>query len=203
MSESLFTINDRFVIDRTRNKVLDKESGQKTRVEPRMIKLLCMLTDSPKIVVTRSRIINEIWDDYPGANEGLNQAISFLRKILSDANKELIVTIPKKGYVFNGVISENIESTFIENKKTRKSSLLVFGIVATVLFLSGWCAFFVSTESKTASVATRSSEFYRSDAMIQAKPDQGPAPFKTADEKNLQELSRIDMMNQANKNQHK
>lgn len=207
MSENIFTVNDRFIIDKTRNEIFDKESGQAARVEPRMIKLLCMLTDSRKIVVTRSRIMNEIWDDYPGANEGLNQAISFLRKILCDANKELILTIPKKGYVFNGMISEGRESTFVENRTIGRRSSVVSGILVAVLLIPGWIAFFISTSSKTSAIAnhvqTRSSEVYRSDAMIQAaKSDQGSASFKALDEKNLRELSRIDMI-QANKNQHK
>lgn len=204
MSENIFTINDRFIIDKTRNEVFDKELGQKTRVEPRMIKLLCMLTDSPKIVVTRSHIVNQVWDDYPGANEGLNQAISFLRKILCDPNKELILTIPKKGYVFNGMVSVGRESIFVENKTIRRRSSVVFGILVTVLFISGWIAFFISTSSKTSAIAkqvrTRSSEVYRSDAMIQAATsDQKSTSFKTVDEKNLRELSRIDMINQAKK----
>ena len=55
------------------------------------------------------QLIKEVWNDYGGADEALNQAISFIRKVPVDNNKEIIETIPKKGYVLHAVIS-NVEN---------------------------------------------------------------------------------------------
>ena len=104
MKEAVFIINNRFTADSTRNEVFDKETGQKNRLEPRLMKLLCILAENEGKIVKREFIVKEIWDDYPGANEGLNQAISFLRKVLDDENKEIIRTQPKAGYIFHAVI---------------------------------------------------------------------------------------------------
>jgi len=206
MSDGLITINRRFVINKTRHEVFDKESRQKTRVEPRLIKLLCMLAGNPKTVMTRSRIIHEIWNDYPGANESLNQAISFLRKILLDTNKELLQTIPKKGYVFNGIATKGQESAFIGSNKIRRSLSVVHMLLLTVLFASGWFALVVRRLSATPASRDHDqkklSEVYRLDASrttkkLHCEPGQRSVPFERANEKNLAELARIDMINQA------
>ncbi len=48
-------------------------------------------------LVTREALIQEIWNNYAGAEEGLTQAISSLRKVLVDDSKSLIQTVPKRG----------------------------------------------------------------------------------------------------------
>src|ERR1700733_1651645 len=106
MQQSLFLINDRFAVDTTKNEIWDKEKADRHRVEPRLMKLLCLLAAHPAELVTRENMLKEVWDNYPGGNEGLNQAISFLRKLLDDEHKKIITTLPKKGYVFNGLISD-------------------------------------------------------------------------------------------------
>jgi DNA-binding winged helix-turn-helix (wHTH) protein len=103
-----FLINGRFLISPVLNNLTDKETGKETRLEQRLMDVLCILTANPNQLVTREQLIKEVWNDYGGADEGLNQAISFIRKILADNNKEIIETIPKKGYVLHAVIS-NIE----------------------------------------------------------------------------------------------
>jgi DNA-binding winged helix-turn-helix (wHTH) protein len=99
-------INGRFRIDASRNEVLDIETGKSVRLEPRLMKLLCLLIEYRGQIVNRSLIIKQIWNDYPGAGEGLNQAISGLRKLLEDDQKKVIETLPKSGYCFNGTIEE-------------------------------------------------------------------------------------------------
>jgi DNA-binding winged helix-turn-helix (wHTH) protein len=103
-----FLINGRFLISPVLNNLTDKETGKETRLEQRLMDVLCILTANHNQLVTREQLIKEVWNDYGGADEGLNQAISFIRKALADNNKEMIETIPKKGYVLHAVIS-NIE----------------------------------------------------------------------------------------------
>lgn len=105
IADGKFLINNRFLIDKRRNEIWDKERNEGTRLEHRLMRLLCLLADRPHETVTREFIIKEIWNDYPGANDGLNQAISFLRKQLDDEGKEMIITLPKTGYSFHATIS--------------------------------------------------------------------------------------------------
>lgn len=105
MNAEKFIIDDRFTADAGRNLVCDKKSNTETRLEPRLFRLLSILIEKQGEVVTRKFLIKEIWDNYLGANEGLNQAISFLRKLLDDGEKKMIRTLPKKGYSFHAIIS--------------------------------------------------------------------------------------------------
>ncbi|HEX3383940.1 MAG TPA: winged helix-turn-helix domain-containing protein [Mucilaginibacter sp.] len=95
-------INGRFDVDSLRNEVTDKQTGRLSRIEPRLMKLLCLLIEHQGKPVSRKTIIKEIWNDYPGGDEGLNQAISVLRKLLDDNQKKIIETLPKTGYCFHG-----------------------------------------------------------------------------------------------------
>jgi len=99
-------INSRFRVNASRNEVLDNNTGKSVRLEPRLMKLLCLLMENHGQPVKRSLIIKEIWNDYPGADEGLSQAISGLRKLLEDDQKKIIETLPKIGYCFGGAMEE-------------------------------------------------------------------------------------------------
>lgn len=171
MKEGLFQINDRFWVDRSKNEVRDKENGQETRLEPRLMKLLCLLADRCGEVVTREHIIKEIWDDYPGANEGLNQAISFLRKQLADDNKTIIKTLPKEGYSFHASISwvaEKAPAPKSENKWPGLIAVISLSL-AFLLFI-----FFYADRKKAGIPATdqkikEAAEISRLDSLHQAE----------------------------------
>ena len=100
------------------NMVTDKEKNQESRIEPRLISLLCLLSENARQLVYRETLIKEIWNDYGGADEGLNQGISFLRKLLNDNDKKLIETVPKKGYVLNASVTPDAITTPAENGKS-------------------------------------------------------------------------------------
>jgi len=135
MKATVFIINNRFTADSLRNEVFDKETGQKHRLEPRLMKLLCILAERKGSVVKREFIIKEIWADYPGANEGLNQAISFLRKLLADENKEFIYTQPKTGYVFNANISWEGENVPKRKRKYVRTVIITSALLLLIFFM--------------------------------------------------------------------
>ena len=139
MPDSVFIINNRFEVNSGKGEVLDTVTNQRNHLEPRLMKLLCLLVEQRGKVVTRELIIHDIWNDYPGASDGLNQAISFLRKELADNNKEIIKTIPKAGYQFNGLISAVAESPMsITSKKRDISKWLSISAIALVLIFITW-----------------------------------------------------------------
>ncbi len=149
-------IDKRFIVDFTRNLICDKKADTETKFEPRLGNLLFILIQKRGEVVTREFLIKEIWDNYLGANEALNQAISFLRKLLDDSEKKIIQTIPKKGYSLDADISQ------ISNKISEKQQRINAPIIAAALFLIFSIGAFylvqtirVSTKSKQASELTQ------------------------------------------------
>lgn len=109
MNGDVFVINNRFYIDPILNRFRDMKTGMDCRIEPRIMAVLCSLSQRPGELVTREQLVTVIWNDYGGGNEGLSQAVSFLRKLLDDQDKQLIRTIPKKGYqLFAAVTSSEV-----------------------------------------------------------------------------------------------
>jgi hypothetical protein len=89
-------------------------------------------------------LISKIWNNYGGAEDGLNQGISILRKALVDTNKQIIETIPKKGYILHASVKYNVEKTDAKKEKASKKRPFIlakiFGIfilITLFLFRSG------------------------------------------------------------------
>ncbi|ASU36361.1 winged helix-turn-helix domain-containing protein [Mucilaginibacter xinganensis] len=171
MQNTVFIINDRFFVDAERSELVDKKTGEKNRLEPRLMKLLVLLTAQQGNIVKREFIIKEIWDDYPGANEGLNQAISSLRKLLADEQKAIIQTQPKVGYSLHAVISP-VGKRKLQLKK--KNVPFMIGAIVLILVV-----------------------FLTVDIYFQRKAL--PATNRQVNEKNDAEISRLDSIRQVSK----
>jgi DNA-binding winged helix-turn-helix (wHTH) protein len=113
MKGDVFVINNRFYICPVLNYFRDLKTRKDCKMEPRMMAVLYFLSQRPGELVTREQLVSEIWNNYGGGNEGLSQAVSFLRKLLDDRDKQLIRTISKKGYQLSAVIT----SSFITEPK--------------------------------------------------------------------------------------
>jgi DNA-binding winged helix-turn-helix (wHTH) protein len=123
-------INNRFEVNPSRSEILDRATGKLVRLEPRQMKLLRLLIENHEQIVTREFIVKQIWDDFPGAGEGLNQSISWLRKLLHDEQKQLIETLPKMGYCFHGSVKQ---SGIMPGKKSRKIVYLLSALFLITL----------------------------------------------------------------------
>lgn len=122
METKELVIDGRFRIHADTHLLTDLDTHTTTRLEPRLIKLLFLLAAHPGQLVSREQIIRDIWNDYGGAEDGLTQAISFLRKMLDDGAKDRIRTIPKKGYLLNAAVSPI--SNNAEMKKTETGAAI-------------------------------------------------------------------------------
>ena len=109
MEHESFYINNRFFTDPATNIVKEIKGANETRLEPRLMLLLCLLTQNEGKVVSREFLIKEIWNDYGGADEGLTQAISFLRKVIGDQKKEMaFLQIPDSNACFGSCNFRNL-----------------------------------------------------------------------------------------------
>ncbi len=171
MYETVFILNNRYKVDRPKNEILDTQAGQIHQVEFRLMELLCILAGNAGSVVTRKKIIGELWHDYPGGNESLNQAISYLRKILEDDKKNIIQTVPKRGYKLTADISTENEAVTIKNNRKRKKLFVQALILFVILVIA--LLYFVNNNTKT----TR----------------------QNADKQKLIEMSKADSLRQATK----
>jgi DNA-binding winged helix-turn-helix (wHTH) protein len=146
MENMFFVLNNSFLVDASLNLLTNNETGTQTKLEPRLMEILCILAKNREKLVSREMLISEIWNNYGGAEDGLNQGISFLRKALGDTNKQIIETVPKKGYILHATITDNlnVEKTEPKKGKTSKKRFLflaiffgLFILIILLLFKSG------------------------------------------------------------------
>jgi len=69
-------------------------------IEPRIMDVLCVLAHHRPDVVSRSKLLDKVWNVEYGGDESLTRAVSILRKsFLSLGIKDTVIeTIPKRGY---------------------------------------------------------------------------------------------------------
>lgn len=75
-------------------------NGQTLKLEPRMMRLLMCLAETPGAVVSQERLLTEVWAGVVVGPASVYQAISQLRRLLGDVDPEpsYIATVPRKGY---------------------------------------------------------------------------------------------------------
>lgn len=83
----------------------DPEAGKLTDAEGAPVELrhqamevLKLLAARPGKIVTRAEIVARVWDNRAGADDGLVHCIAEIRRALSDGDKTILETIPRKGY---------------------------------------------------------------------------------------------------------
>jgi len=136
MEEQSFILDNRFIIKPSLGVIRDAQTGQETRIEPRLMSLL-----NHGKLVARPVITKQIWDDYGNADEGLTQAISYLRKVLADDEKALIETVPKKGYVLHAkVVYDGPDENLKHVHGARRGKFI---LIAALVFILVVVAFFI------------------------------------------------------------
>src|ERR1700722_5497438 len=70
------------------------------KLEPRAMRLLLLLAQSPGAVISVDRMLTEVWPGVIVGPASVYQAISQLRRALTDTDPEptYIATVPRKGY---------------------------------------------------------------------------------------------------------
>jgi TolB-like protein len=80
--------------------LISNDQGSNFSIEPKVMKVLHALSNKHGEVVSRNDLIDSVWGNAGGADEGLTRAISLLRKAFGNGPdcKHYIQTIPKRGY---------------------------------------------------------------------------------------------------------
>ena len=87
-----------------------RKQGLKVRLQDQPFQILVMLLERPGELVTRQEIHQNLWpaDTFVDFDHGLNNAINRLREALGDSagTPRFIETLPRKGYRFIGLVTE-------------------------------------------------------------------------------------------------
>ena len=97
-----------WVVEPALNKLHNTQAGTR-HLEPRLMKLLCYLAANQGEVLSRDELVSELWPHVIVNENSLTRAVSELRKHLAHASvnsRDLIQTVPKRGYMLSQPISE-------------------------------------------------------------------------------------------------
>jgi transcriptional activator of cad operon len=76
------------------------QAGTVQKLEPRTMRLLLLLAESPGTVVSVERMLTEVWPGVVVGPASVYQAVSRLRRMMGDTDPDptYIATVPRKGY---------------------------------------------------------------------------------------------------------
>lgn len=110
------------------------------KVRPKTAELLCVLLDARGEIVSKSELLNQVWNDVIVEEHVVFQSIAELRKIFDDAS--IIKTHPRKGYSVTTSIKELSEKPLtkasqIPTAKNKKGSWVKYvSVVSVFIFAS-------------------------------------------------------------------
>lgn len=140
------------------------------KLEPRTMRMLCVLADRPGDVVSASDLLDKVWPGVIVGSNSVYQAIAQLRRLFGDdgAEPRYIATVPRKGYrliatVRAGVdpvgvadpVPESRPATPMRQQTTGKRRIVqLITAVAVTGLIGGWV--FLSTRAPVVPVAAES-----------------------------------------------
>jgi TolB-like protein/DNA-binding winged helix-turn-helix (wHTH) protein/Flp pilus assembly protein TadD len=99
-----YSFND-FTIDLDRECLLRRERHVKLR--PKVFEALKYLVENNNRLVTKAELIQAVWPDSFVTDDSLVQCLVELRRALGDDAQEYIKTVPRRGYIFDAVVTSD------------------------------------------------------------------------------------------------
>jgi len=80
---------------------LTNSSGEQVFLRAQSAQVLRLLCENAGSLVTKDRIIAEVWHDVHVTDDSLTQCISDIRRTIGDTNRQILRTVPKQGFVLH------------------------------------------------------------------------------------------------------
>ena len=117
--------------------------GGREAVDRKVMDVFLLMARNPQRVISRDELLARLWPDVVVTDDAVTRCICVLRRHLSRAGgdrryRDLIETLPKRGYRFSGEIVPLELQSVVASRKTgdRRSMAIVVAIsVAVALFL--------------------------------------------------------------------
>jgi len=122
--DSTFYLGD-WLADPALNLIVDRSSGEQRHLEPRLMKLLCVLAANPGAVISRDELVAQLWPRVIVNENSLTRAVSDLRKQLdapATPARRAVQTIPKRGYRLGVEVRDEAEGELSHQAKAQQPS---------------------------------------------------------------------------------
>ena len=91
-------------------------------LRPKTFDVLRYLVDHPRRVVRKDEIISAVWPDVVVTDESLTRCISEIRRALGSQNQSLVRTVQRRGYIFEGHVTESENAVGPAEVKVERSA---------------------------------------------------------------------------------
>src|SRR4051812_18270375 len=75
-------------------------------IRPKSFDVLCYFLDNPGRLVSKDDLVKAVWPKISVTDDALTHCISELRAALQDADRRIIKTVPRRGYLFLAAVAE-------------------------------------------------------------------------------------------------
>jgi len=97
-----------FTLDLDRGTLL--RSGADLTLRPKSFAVLCHLVQRSGLLVTKSELLDAVWGRTIVTEDSVAHCVSDIRKAIGDHSQEIIRTVPRRGYIFDVPVSNNVVS---------------------------------------------------------------------------------------------
>lgn len=151
--------------------------------------MLDYFVDHPKRLISKEELIEAVWPDTVVSDDSVTQCVVEIRKALGDSDRQLLKTVPKRGFTFDATVTDESAITqapaTLPDRPTRTRWMIA--IAASVFIVAALTAFVfwpaVSPEERSVAVLPLDD--------ISPGGDQAYLGFGIADELRL-ELQRLE-----------
>lgn len=141
MNNKPFIINNQILVNPELGLIEQKDSGHETRVEPKLMHLLCVLVMHNHELVLRGLLARHVFSNM--GKEGtveLTKGILLLRKALGDESNALIETVEGKGYILHASVDfgSGVVMPEMEIAANKPGVYWIIGFVVIALMITGY-----------------------------------------------------------------
>ena len=121
-----------FVLDQQRGVLT--QSGRDIPLRPKTYAVLEYFVDHPKRLISKEELIKAVWSDTVVTDDSLTHCVLEIRKALGDTDRQLIKTVPKRGFTFDATVTDDSANSRVRAKRLAAGSVLVALVGAYVVF---------------------------------------------------------------------
>ena len=127
-----------YVLDPARQTLL--RDGIELELRPQSFEVLLVLVANRDRLVTKEQLHSEVWGNVAVTDSSITHCISDIRKVLDDADKSIVRTVPRRGFIFAADVSETVTSqdAGLRTRTTPRKRLVIIGAAAVIAVVGWW-----------------------------------------------------------------
>jgi TolB-like protein/DNA-binding winged helix-turn-helix (wHTH) protein/Tfp pilus assembly protein PilF len=137
-----------FVLDLDRGTLQKK--GADVPLRPKCFEVLCYLVKNHGVLLSKNNLLSAVWTDVIVTDDSLTHCLIEIRRALGDDSKEMVRTLPRRGYLFDvpvtvhqpGEVQESVQEP-VSSQHHRKPSpwsvgaAIVLALAIFAIWISG------------------------------------------------------------------